>query len=58
MVLNLEVQAKAREEIDRVTGGERLPEFEDRPNLPYIEAICLETYRWVPVVPDGERFDP
>ena len=56
MVLHPEVQAKAWEEIDQVVGTDRLPEFTDRPNLPYVEAICLETFRWLPVVPSGERF--
>ncbi|KAI9566804.1 cytochrome P450, partial [Boletus coccyginus] len=51
MVLHPEVQAKAQEEIDKVIGGQRLPDFADRPNLPYVEAICLETFRWRPVVP-------
>lgn len=53
MVLHPEVQAKAQEEIDRVVGTERFPDFGDRPNLPYVEAIYLETYRWRPVVPSG-----
>lgn len=51
MTLYPEVQRKAREEIDRVVGGERLPRFEDRPNLPYIEAVVKETLRWLQVVP-------
>ncbi|KAF8554409.1 cytochrome P450 [Imleria badia] len=53
MVLHPEVQAKAQEEIDQVTGGHRLPEFGDRPNLPYVEAVFLETLRWRPVVPSA-----
>ncbi|KAL4062902.1 cytochrome P450 [Scleroderma citrinum] len=51
MVLHPHVQTKAQEEIDRVVGNDRLPEFTDRQNLPYIEAILLETLRWHPVVP-------
>ncbi|KAJ7274641.1 cytochrome P450 [Mycena rebaudengoi] len=31
-----EVQRKAQEELDRVVGHDRLPSFEDRPNLPSI----------------------
>lgn len=54
MVLHPEIQAKAQDEIDRVLGGHRLPDFDDRPNLPYIEAVFLETLRWRPVVPSGE----
>ncbi|KAI6101322.1 cytochrome P450 [Pisolithus sp. B1] len=53
MVLYPDVQKKAQEEIDRVVGTDRLPDFDDRPNLPYIEAVTLETLRWLPVVPLG-----
>lgn len=58
MVLHPEIQAKAQDEIDRVLGGHRLPDFDDRPNLPYIEAVFLETLRWRPVVPSGEWVGP
>ncbi|KAI6016203.1 cytochrome P450 [Pisolithus marmoratus] len=44
---------KAQEEINRVVGIDRLPDFGDRPNLPYVEAVLLETIRWVPVGPLG-----
>jgi cytochrome P450 len=37
-----EVEAKAHAEMDRVVGQDRLPVFEDRENLPYVEAICKE----------------
>ncbi|KAG2037427.1 cytochrome P450 [Suillus americanus] len=53
MVLNPEVQAKAQAEIDRVVGKDRLPNFDDRPALPYLEAVLRETLRWYPVVPFG-----
>ncbi|KAL7623778.1 hypothetical protein AAE478_005331 [Parahypoxylon ruwenzoriense] len=46
-----EVQAKAREEIDRVVGPRRLPGFQDRENLPYIEALVKELLRWQPLAP-------
>jgi cytochrome P450 len=48
-----EVQRKAQDEIDRVIGGGRLPNFEDRQNLPYIDAIVKEILRWNPVGPMG-----
>ncbi|KAF9238504.1 cytochrome P450 [Melanogaster broomeanus] len=51
MVLNPDVQSEAQEEIDRVVGNERLPNFDDRPNLPYVEGVYLETLRWRPAVP-------
>lgn len=42
-----EVVKKAQEELDRVTGGERLPTFDDRAELPYIDCIKKEVFRYV-----------
>ncbi|KAG0697077.1 cytochrome P450 [Suillus ampliporus] len=53
MVLHPELQAKAQAEIDQVVGKDRLPDFDDRPALPYVEAILRETLRWHPVAPLG-----
>lgn len=53
MSLHPEVQKRAQEEIDRVVGTDRLPTFEDREKLPYVEALYLETLRWNPVAPLG-----
>ncbi|KAF8589876.1 cytochrome P450 [Ramaria rubella] len=53
MVLYPEVQRKAQAELDSVIGMDRLPEFEDRQHLPYINALCKEIQRWNPVVPVG-----
>ncbi|KAG2152614.1 cytochrome P450 [Suillus bovinus] len=53
MVLHPDVQKRAQEEIDSVVGKERLPTFEDRASLPYIDAIVRETFRWEPVAPLG-----
>jgi len=53
MALHPEVQRKAQEEIDRVVGPDRLPVFEDRPALPYVDAIYREVMRWRPAVPLG-----
>lgn len=36
------VQHKARAEIDRVIGNNRLPTVADRDNLPYLNAIVNE----------------
>ncbi|KAK0222604.1 cytochrome P450 [Armillaria nabsnona] len=53
-ILYPEIQAKAQAEVDAVIGhGTRLPNFDDRPQLPYIDAIVLEVLRWNPVVPLG-----
>jgi cytochrome P450 len=54
MLLYPEVLRKAREEIDRVVGTERLPIMSDRADLPYVESVLLETLRWYPVAPLGE----
>ena len=53
MVAFPEVQVKAREEIDRVVGAGRLPGFQDRDSLPYVEAVVKETLRWQPLAPLG-----
>ncbi len=41
----------AQKELDEVTRRERLPTFEDRPRLPFVDAICKELIRWRPAVP-------
>ncbi|KZV85390.1 cytochrome P450 [Exidia glandulosa HHB12029] len=53
MIKHTDVQRKAQEELDRVVGTDRLPTFEDRESLPYIEAIIREAYRMLPVLPLG-----
>jgi cytochrome P450 len=53
MVLHPDVQAKAQADIDRVVGKDRLPDFNDRPMLPYMDAIMRETLRWNPTIPFG-----
>ncbi|KAG5991739.1 hypothetical protein E4U52_003373 [Claviceps spartinae] len=53
LILYPEVQRRAQQEIDEVVGGDRLPEFQDRDHLPYVNALVKETYRWMPVVPVG-----
>ncbi|KAG1788818.1 cytochrome P450 [Suillus plorans] len=45
------VQKRAQAEIDSVVGRDRLPTFEDRASLPYVESVIRETLRWQPVVP-------
>ncbi|KAF7346403.1 Cytochrome p450 [Mycena sanguinolenta] len=53
MAIHPDVQKKAQIEIDTVIGTHRLPGFEDRPSLPYIEALYREVMRWKPVGPLG-----
>ncbi|EED14915.1 cytochrome P450, putative [Talaromyces stipitatus ATCC 10500] len=53
MMLFPSVQRKAQAEIDSIIGGGRLPQFEDREKLPYVNALIKETVRWLPVVSLG-----
>ncbi len=46
MLLHPEVYQKAREEIDSVVGQDRLPDFEDRDHLPYLECVMKEVFRY------------
>jgi hypothetical protein len=48
MLLFPDVQKKAREEIERVVGTDRLPNMDDERDLQYIRAISKESLRWMP----------
>jgi cytochrome P450 len=48
-----DVQRRAQAEIDSVIGRGRLPTFEDRASLPYVESVLRETLRWEPIGPLG-----
>lgn len=41
-----EVMHKAQAELDAVVGSDRMPEFEDKDSLPYINALVNETLRY------------
>ncbi|KAJ3995887.1 cytochrome P450 [Lentinula boryana] len=48
------VQLEAQEELDRVVGKGRLPDYEDlddKDSLPYLHAVIFECMRWQPIVP-------
>lgn len=53
MVLHPSIQERAYAELVAVIGTSRLPNFDDRPSLPYMEATLTETLRWNPVTPLG-----
>jgi len=53
MTLYPDVQANAQEEVDHVTGSNRLPTFSDRADMPYVNALVKEILRWNPAVPLG-----
>ncbi|KAF9483933.1 cytochrome P450 [Pholiota conissans] len=54
IALHPRVLKKAQEEIDAVVGLDRLPTYDDRMSLPYINALIMEVLRWHTVVPTGE----
>lgn len=47
------VQRKAQKEIESLLGSSKLPSFEDRDSLPYVNALVQELYRWSPTAPLG-----
>ena len=47
MVCNQDAFKRAQKEMDEVVGHERLPEFDDRKSLPYLECLIKEVYRYV-----------
>ena len=56
MTLYPDVQKKAQAELDAVVGTSRLPDFYDRPLLPYINAVVKEISRWNLAAPFGKAF--
>ena len=53
LIMHPEVQVKVHNEIDAVVGRNRLPQWADRLDLPYTEAVLFETQRWRTIVPLG-----
>jgi hypothetical protein len=53
MVKNPRIWKRAQTEIDAFVGTDRLPEFDDRSSLSYVDAIVRETMRWQPPAPLG-----
>ena len=48
IILNPEVQTKARREIDRGCGAGRSPDWPDFAQVPYVKCIVKEAARWRP----------
>ncbi|KEF51210.1 uncharacterized protein A1O9_12713 [Exophiala aquamarina CBS 119918] len=46
-------QEKLQAEIDQVVGDQRLPAFDDIPELPLVRAVAKEVLRWRPVTAGG-----
>ena len=47
MVQHPDVLKKAQDEMFKVIGDARLPDFDDRASLPYLECIIREVYRCI-----------
>lgn len=45
MVLYPQVYKKLQAEMDSVVGSQRLPTFDDRPDLPYLDCVLKEVLR-------------
>jgi len=58
IILHPEVLVKAQKEIDSVIEDDRLPNFNDRSSLPYIESLMSECFRWAAPVPLGRILVP
>ena len=53
MVLFPDLQVRAQEELDSITGGQRLPTMDDSKSMPYLNALILDVLRWNCVAPTG-----
>ncbi|EIM82842.1 cytochrome P450 [Stereum hirsutum FP-91666 SS1] len=53
MTIYPDVQLRAQKEIDCVVGSNRIPDFSDRSQLPYVNALVKELIRWGPTAPLG-----
>ena len=53
MAMYPDVQRKAQAELDRVVGLGHLPDFSDRNELPYMNALVKELHRWHVATPFG-----
>lgn len=52
-ILHKEAVHQAQQELDKVVGLNRLPNFDDMNKLPYVNAFLLEVMRWRPITPLG-----
>jgi cytochrome P450 len=55
LTLYPDVRKRAQAELDSVLGRDRLPTFDDRQRLPYLDAFCKELLRRRMVIPLGAQ---
>lgn len=53
MIVYPDVQHKVQQQLDDTLGMQRLPTFDDRKKLPFIDCVVWECLRWNPVLPMG-----
>ncbi|QGA15047.1 hypothetical protein EYB26_002703 [Talaromyces marneffei] len=53
LLLNPAAAKRAQQEIDTIVGPDRLPQVDDAPEMPFMEALIEEVLRWQPVTPLG-----
>ncbi|KAH9016880.1 cytochrome P450 [Lactarius hengduanensis] len=58
LILYPEVQKRAQAELDSVISRDRFPTYDDRPRLPYIDAMIKELLRWHMVTPLAAPHSP
>ncbi|KIO27713.1 hypothetical protein M407DRAFT_232359 [Tulasnella calospora MUT 4182] len=58
MLLHPSIQEKVHAEMDKVVGSGRPPTLGDLKDMPYLNAVVLETLRWNPVAADGVPHAP
>ncbi|XP_046674335.1 methyl farnesoate epoxidase [Homalodisca vitripennis] len=51
MILHQDIQERVYQEIREVLGTRKLPTLEDKQRLPYVEAVLMESQRFLHVVP-------
>ncbi len=51
MILNPDIQEKVQDELDKATGGGRLPTLDDKIRTPYTEAVVHELQRLADIAP-------
>ncbi|KAI1322760.1 putative cytochrome P450 [Xylariaceae sp. FL0255] len=49
MLVYPDVQVRAKAELDRVVGADRMPRLEDEANLQYVRGVVKESLRWMSV---------
>jgi cytochrome P450 len=54
MINHPDVLSKVQREMDSVVGPSRLPTFEDRASLPYLDCVMSEVLRTSAAVPMGK----